>query len=223
MSENAAFIAVTSFCGGVGTSSLAVAIGRILSRLHDLNVLYIACDRLSEKCGPEGGADRSDFFKATVLNCSWNDFIERAVAKDEYELSYIKCNEIINPLQGGLKLPRLFLERASKGYDVVILDIPSNSVCAGDFLPLCEHIVLCYGTAGVVECKYIDLAADILKECFPKAFLHEFFCEHDEYSFEDGSPDIHGEYGAHVRELIRRIGILKTKSLPNPGDPGCCL
>ncbi len=223
MSENAEFIAFTSSCGGVGTSSLAIAAGRILSRLYELRVLYINFDRLSDKCGPEGGADRSDFFKPVVLDCNWSSFKDRAIVKDEYELSYLKCKEITNPLQSGVNNPQLLLERMSKEYDVVLLDIPFSSVCLEEFLPLCEHVVLCYGTAGPAEYKYIDLTKAFLKDCFSRTVIYEFFCERDEYSFEDTGPDIHGEYGAHVRELLSRIGILKFKSVPNTGEMQCFL
>ena len=62
MKGEAKFIGITSGCGGVGTSSLALVLGRSLSRFFNKKVLFLSFDLLASKSPTEGGASRKDFF-----------------------------------------------------------------------------------------------------------------------------------------------------------------
>ena len=211
MVTNPRFIAVSSACGGVGTSSLAVALGRVLTRLYERKVLYVSFDFLADKSMMQGGAGRRDFLeyyqKTIQPNGSQSiDFIKDIVT-DFYGLDYFKCDEGINPLNFNIDNLPEFIMSLNMNYDALILDVPCSNITGLKLFPVCEDIVVNYGISRPHQKKYCDNFTDFLGRVSPQSVLHRFSCGFDEFSFRDGDVDIHGEFGAEVRKLAEEIGI----------------
>jgi len=210
MNGKARFIAVTSGCGGVGTSSLAVALGRVLSRLNEKRVLYITFDFLASKCDIPGGATRRDFLEyyqnLIFAEGPGTIDISEDIVCDSYGLNYLKCDAGINPLHLGIDNIPAFLINLNIEYDAVILDVPCNNMTGITIFPLCEDIVMNYGIARRHQKKYCDDFMDLLDLICRDSKLHSFESATDLDSFTNGDVDIHGEFGAGVRRLAAELG-----------------
>ena len=210
MNGNARFIAVTSGCGGVGTTSLAVALGRILARLHEMNVLYVSFELLSSKSSMPGGMSERDFleyYEDIIVNREKKKIdITDDVVTDSYGLNYLKCDGVFNPMHSAMSNVDAFLIQMNLNYDAVILDVPVNSAKGLILFPLCESVVMNYGTAQPHRKKYCDEFLKFIMPFCHESRFHSFSCGFDEFSFKDGDVDIHGEFGAEVRRLAAEIG-----------------
>lgn len=210
MNAGARFIAVTSGCGGVGTSSLAVALGRVLARINEKSVLYITFDFLASKCEIPGGSSRRDFleyYQKVILQEGQGKIdISEDVITDAYGLNYLKCDAGINPLHLGIDNISDFLLKLNLDFDAVILDVPCNNMTGITVFPLCEDIVLNYGISKPHQVKYCDDFFDLLNLICHDSNLHRFVCGIDSFSFENGDADIHGEFGSEVRRLAEELG-----------------
>ena len=210
MNGNARFIAVTSGCGGVGTTSLAVALGRVLSRLNEKNVLYVSLELLSSKSNMPGGMSERDFlecYENIMVNAEKKEFdISSDVMTDPYGLKYLKCDDVFNPLHSAISSIDTFLIQMNLDYDAVILDVPVNSALGFTLFPLCENVVMNYGIAQPHRKKYCDEFLKLIMNFCQESRFHNFSCGFDDFSFKDGDVDIHGEFGAEVRRLAAEIG-----------------
>jgi len=216
MEASSRFIGITSACGGVGTSSLAVTLGRILSRLNEKNVLYISFDCLPSKCEVKSGMSRRDIYDiyCKAGNGDFNacisteeKIISDFIVKDDYGLNYLKVEAKINPFHKGIPDNDGFLLQCNLNYEFVILDVPSGSFAGVSVFNLCEDLIVNEGIAKPYQKKYCDDCYELLKILAPASRLHRFAAGIDAASFENGNVDIHGEYGSEVRKLVTQLGI----------------
>lgn len=210
MKGEAKFIGITSGCGGVGTSSLALVLGRSLSRFFNKKVLFLSFDLLASKSPAGGGASRKDFFnyyQKVISDCVESEgCLSDFIVSDEYGLDYLKSDSGINVLYTGFENLERVLLNSDLVYDVVILDVPSSQLKGLTMLPVCEYIIMNYGIAKVYQYKYCDEYAEFLKFLCPDSVINKFIAHEDTDSFIEGEVDIHGEFGSEVRALAQKLG-----------------
>lgn len=204
-------IGITSGCGGVGTSSLALVLGRSLSRLFEKRVLLLSFDLLSVKNFASGGKDRLEFYglyQSLVNNSDNQDeiAIEDYIVSDEYGLNYIKSESGINVFFTGFNDIELLLEKFSSVYDVIILDIPSCQLKGLTLLPNCDAVIMNYGIAKQHQYIYCDEYLSFIRTFCPDSSIEKFTSSEDHVGFMDGEADIHGEFGSEVRRLAQKLG-----------------
>ncbi len=213
MKGEAKFIGITSGCGGIGTSSLALALGRSLSRFFNKKVLLLSFDLLASKspsAGCASGASRKDFFNyyqkmisgAEETENSLSDFI----VSDEYGLDHLKSDSGINVLHTGFEHLEDVLKNFDPVYAVVLLDVPCSQLKGLTMLPVCENIIMNYGIAKAYQYRYCDEYTEFLKLLCPDAIINKFISHEDPESFAEGELDIHGEFGSEVRALAEKLG-----------------
>ena len=199
------FIGFSSGCGGSGQSSSAIALGRIYSRLYGFKTVYVSFDRFSFGRS-HTDADLPDLEKLVYHLMSDGSLsreqIMDTVSEDEYGLSGFRIRSGANPLcTGEFKyLYGFLLAIAESGlFERAVLDIPYNHVFAGELLSLCEKKIIVCGPD-----ERSRVLSDTALAFFPgkKELL---FHEQDEFSFDDGVVDIHGQFGAEVREIAEKI------------------
>lgn len=204
MQGNARFVGFTSGCGGCGTTSAALAYGRSLSRLEGKNVLYISFDFLCSKCLGDGKASKKDLYNVIVAGEEPN-VLRNEIVEDCFGLKYMSFSDIVNPLHLNSKDLDFLFTNLSINFDVVILDVPSNSIMNVEVLPYCEDIVVVYGYNNRVH-KYCDDEFSYVTQLCLDSVPHKFYSDYDEESFLDDTVEIHGSFGAKVRELATQIG-----------------
>lgn len=211
MKGESKFIGITSACGGVGTSSLALVLGRSLSRFFNKKVLFLSFDLLASKSPVGGGVNRKDFFKYYQKVVSESEESESIlsdfIVSDEYGLDYLKSDSGINVLYTGFENMEKVLMNSDLAYDIVILDVSSAQLKGLTILPVCEYIIMNYGIAKAYQYKYCDEYADFLKLLCPDAVINKFSSHEDSESFIEGEVDIHGEFGSEVRTLAQKLGL----------------
>lgn len=203
MDKNARFVAFTSGCGGIGTTSAALVLGRSLSRLCEKKVLFVSFDLISSKAGSFGmeTAALYDLYSKPDGN------FEELLKSDEYEMCFLSCNSYINPFCVGLKAAESFVLDASHNYDYVIIDVPCNSKEGLLFLSCCEDVIVNFGNGDSYVGRICGAFADFLKILCPESRISHLEYGYDEASFEDGRVDIHGEFGSEVRAFAEKLGI----------------
>jgi len=212
---NSRFIGITSGCGGCGTSSLAIALGRILSRLKGMNVLYVTFDFMSSKCEHPGGMTRRDYYdfylgktiNSEVESLDYKSDVLFKTVKDSYGLNYLKSDDYINPMLSCYEEIETFLVDFNIQYDLVILDIPCNSMVGLKITRLCEDIIINEGICKPFQKIYCEQHLKFLKNIAVDSKFTIFTAGFDENSFNNGDVDIHGEFGSEVRALAENLGL----------------
>ena len=203
MKGNAKFIGFTAGCGGAGTTSAALAMGRTLSRLNGLNVLYMSFDFFGTKCFSRGNGKRKDLYD--VLICDEDtEILKKTISEDEYSLKYISFDEFINPLHLQAEQLEFLFKSISIEYDVVVLDVPCNCMMCIEILPYCDDIVVVYGYNPKLY-EYGDTDYYFAENLCPNSVCHKLRTDLDEVSFEGETVDIHGAFAARVREIADQI------------------
>lgn len=216
------FIGFTSGSGGVGTSTSAVILGRILSRLYSRKTLYIAFERSNPFDyafsfeSPNLPLDHL-LYRISTGDCACFKLINEYAGKDSYGLYAMSVQSCLNPLALGTEddVFQLLSVIAEYGnYDRVVLDVPFDFVYWKNIMRLCEKQVIHYGFR-----EHCHVASDRAKGEM------EELCELDHINAEDRilelrtlrdedsfiisehgfDVDIHGQLGAEVRELADRL------------------
>lgn len=212
-SADTVFIGFTSTDGGVGTSSAAAVFSRISAKLGNLRTLVIGFDGLSHKMSPvkSGG----EYVKNTFLDIRQgkraDEVLEDAVVKDEFGVAFLTDAGFFNPLPM-LDSDDLYFcmdqIAGSKLYDIVILDFPFRSIEAVKISSMCEYLVFCsdYRKNGRASAELFRKAFEGFSSDMPaKPGLIIFSPEEDRESFSSWGADLHGQFGAEVRELASEL------------------
>ena len=180
-------IAVTGL-ESVSVSTVAIVMARLYSRIMDKRIMYISFDALG---GP------SDAFVYELLAKGNVDLT--LLAKDAFNVIGVENEPAarLNPLRklstGEVK-SFLRLAGTSDQYDLIVMNVPLAS----------PHWELCMKvsevTVAVGDCAGVDAISKIYDaETKSAGHLQVFeYCDRDE-------PDIYGELGARVRDLILEI------------------
>jgi len=205
--ENARFIAFTSALGGSGTTSLALVLGRTLTRLYGKEVMYISLDFISGKGIPSGSLTTPvlfDFYQKPDDEIAVNN-LKSTVLKDEYGLYFLTSKETINPFYGDRISFDMLITVLSSMCEILLIDVPSNC-CFNKSLSNCEDIVVNYGFKSYGK-ELSEKYSDYLSRQYELSNIHKFVGINDEYSFEKGKTDIHGEFASEVRELVTKLKV----------------
>lgn len=215
------FWGFTSGAGGSGTTSLAVAAGRVLCRLQGSKALLLSFSRFSggdRDYGFEpGGLSAAQYLYRVATEGTLPDgLLQNCVQKDAYDLCRLGVSGTENPLCFAAEedLYRLLRHAAScGGFAHILLDIPSGIPCWKSLMRLCERQIVNFGCRphrfpssealedtlkGLCESDGID----------PRHRIFSFRPMEDPDSFPQyawgGDVDIHGQFGAEVRALVDR-------------------
>ncbi len=204
--EDCVFVAMTAGCGGCGLSSSAIALGRIYSRLYGFRTLYVSLSRLCRQAFYDSAqgqdAYRADSLVMQILSGSADrSAIERCVQKDEYGLHHFTTSSLLNPfcLTGAeQQLSLLAALCAEGGFERTILDIPPDHPALFELLAASEKRAVVFGPDETRRgcCERLLSAVPGAAE-----LVHEW----DPDSFGPEGADIHGQFGAEVRELAQRL------------------
>lgn len=212
---------ITSGAGGSGTSSLAVALGRILARLDEHRPLLISFHRFSaEEAGERQG--RADLFRRYLYRLTGTDrpcsgMLGRCTYLDHYGLAHFSYGKQENPLAHLTENEIVDLLQHVAGYGLyshILLDIPAEVSHWRPLMRCCEHHIVNYG-----PCERRYAQSDRVRESLELLCLEDhtdaerrivcFKPMFDEAGFSkeawNGGPDIHGQYGAEVRGLADRL------------------
>jgi len=216
------FWGFTSGVGGSGTSSLAQAAGRILSRLHGMEVLLVRFGRFVRN----EGACRFDTNDPSLGQCLYRivsgDIMRVKLSseyckRDPFELNLLGGPDRENPLCFAEEedLYQLLHHIARHGdFQHVLLDVPAEIFCWKNLMRLCERQIVNF---GCLPHRFApsEVQEEVLRECCqadgsdPVFRIFPFRPMEDPDSFppalqEDGA-DIHGQFGAEVRDLVDRM------------------
>ncbi len=209
---NTIFIGFTSTVGGAGTSSTAVVFSRITAKLWGKKLLLISFDGISSKMSPVCGAGGfvKEIFVSLRSGGDAGKLLETA-ARDEFNVSYLTDAGYFNPLPelSADDLNYCMDKISSCGiFDIVVLDFPFRGIRAVEWSSLCEKVVFCTGrsVSGKADkdgfCRSMELFTAEMPE--KPSFLF-FTPGEDPESFSEGIVDIHGQFGAEVRELASEL------------------
>jgi|GEM_PF-5971141 len=171
----------TSGSGGAGTSSAAITMGRLISRLTGRRTAYV----------------------------SFSPFCFRQSREDEYGLSYLPFASGRNPLAemdaAGVSE---YLKSSLADFDRAVLDVPYSHPCSGRILAMCEHnvVVVAPRPEGDKSSEYI---AEMLLRLADGQAERDVFVFRPEYapeSFSEEGAELHSSYGTEVRRLAREMG-----------------
>ena len=208
--ENIEFVCFTSACGGTGCSSSAVAMARIMSKIHKKRVLVLSFDTMTEKMYPPSAIKEKPKLD-TGLSYGRDQTLKLPLFADDFGVCYIRDRGFINPFHM-LKEKELetVLESIarSKSFDLVILDIPYKMPYSEKLITCCEKVVVVSGYLTVQKkysdsfIRHLELSIKGLK--FRPA-LFSFSVMEDKDSFDEGEVDIHDQFGAEVRQLADEL------------------
>lgn len=177
------FAGFTSGCGGAGTSSAALTVGRLTARLTGLRTAYV----------------------------SFEPFCFRGSAPDEYGLCYFPGGSGKNPL-ADMNAAQIaeYLKTALSGFDRAVLDIPYAHPYSGRVLSMCEQniVVVAPRPEGDRSSEYIAEMLIRLADEQPDRSVYVFRPENDPDSFGEDGPELHSRYGTEVRGLARELGFI---------------
>ncbi len=218
---NTAFWGFTSGVGGSGTSSLALAAGRILARLYRSDVLLISFDgfavRDNRSEGESSTSLRELLYRIACGEGLTTELLQTHCRKDAYDLYQLGGADRMNPLcrADAEELYRLLRQIAlSRAYQKVLLDIPPAFSCWKELMRMCEKKVVNFGflghRSGPSGCQ-----TEVLRECClddgaePDGSVYVFRPMEDPVTFlPERCPegvDIHGQFGSEVRALVDRM------------------
>ncbi|NCB41521.1 MAG: hypothetical protein EOM59_02765 [Clostridia bacterium] len=222
--DQAKFIGITSGSGGTGTSSLAVCMGRILSRLYGKSVLYISFEAFK----PAHYAFSFNCCRASIDKLlyglagkaqNYMESLDDYVFEDAFELKYIAHKSNLNPLLNTEERDiynLLYYFATVEALEIIILDVPCSFLHYASVMRMCERKVINFGFNPQCFIPSENLKND-LQELFDfasqdeKERVFEFKPLKDDDSFiclESGFDiDIHGQFGAEVRGLVDRLEI----------------
>lgn len=216
------FWGLTSGVGGSGTSSLAIATGRILSRLHGMKVLLIGfgrfiCNGSDFHTQPDSRSVGQFLYRVSAGECLSVDLLQACCRKDAFDLTLLCGPDKENPLcfADEEDLYQLMRHIARYGgFQRVLLDVPAEISCWKNLMRLCERQIVNFG-CQMHRFGPSEIQADILRDrCLadgadPDARIYTFHPLEDQDSFlpdQQGSDvNIHGQFGAEVRELVDRM------------------
>jgi hypothetical protein len=171
----------TSGSGGAGTSSAALTMGRLVSRLTGLKTAYV----------------------------SFAPFCYNGVREDEYGLVCLPAVSGKNPLaESDAGQIAEYLRTNLAGFDRAVLDVPYSHPCSGRILAMCERniVVVAPRPEGDRSSEYI---AEMLLRLASEQEDREVFVfrpEYDPGSFSKDGAELHSSYGTEVRRLARELG-----------------
>ncbi|HCU08171.1 MAG TPA: hypothetical protein DF480_04280 [Clostridiales bacterium] len=216
------FWGFTSGVGGSGTSSLAISTGRILSRLHGMEVLLIGFGRFI--CNGGDFHSRSDgrsmgqyLYRISGGEGLSASLLQACCRKDAFDLTLLGGPDRENPLcfaeeEDVYQLMRHIARYG--GFQRVLLDVPAEISCWKNVMRLCERQIVNFGCQKH-RFGPSEIQAEILRErCLddgadPDVRIYTFHPLEDQDSFlpdQQGSDvDIHGQFGAEVRALVDRM------------------
>ncbi|MBO4819205.1 MAG: hypothetical protein J5528_03605 [Firmicutes bacterium] len=208
--ETIEFVCFTSACGGTGCSSSAVALARIMTKLHKRKVLVLSLDTMTEKMYPPSAVKEKPLLD-TGLSCGREQTLKLPLSADDFGVSYVRDKGFINPFhlikERDLETVLENISR-SKAYDMVILDIPYKMPFSEKLITCCEKVVVVSGYLPYQIkhngsfLKHLELNIKALKF---RPVLYNFTAMEDAESFEGGEVDIHDQFGAEVRQLADKL------------------
>ena len=177
-----------SGAGGSGTTSAAIAMGRIYTELYGYKTLYLSFDKLALKSGLSAEDSMINvynmiFGQEFMINGS-------VFAQDSSGLFYMGTKGIVNPvgfLNGAMAAS--LIDRLSGRY---------NWEGAMDLIDLCDNIAVCFGWQQE-RWPLSEVLSEHYKGIRDRVF--EFRPFFDEY----GTEDIYGQFGSEVRALAQQI------------------
>lgn len=207
------FYGFTSDVGGAGTSSAAVVFSRIASALWGKRILVVSFDGISRKMAPvrNRGSYAKGLFVTLRSDQTGKEIPEEYLCRDEFGVAYVTDAGFFNPLSE-LSAEDLYfcMNRIalSGQFDAVVLDYPFQSLRSVEISSLCEKIVVCCGRNCTGKTDRQTFRENFLKyaeEMPEKPLLHFFNPDEDRESFAEDIVDIHGQFGAEVRELAAEL------------------
>jgi hypothetical protein len=218
------FIGITSGSGGTGTSSLAVCIGRILSRLYAKSVLYVSFEAYK----PLHYAFSFNCFGHSVDKLLYQlaskkrgdlVFLEEYISEDPFALKCIVNMTGINPLVNTEEediYNFLYCLTCCGKFEVIILDVPCSFLHYTSVMRMCEKQVVNFGfkshctIPSAIAKKELEELCSLDFEA-TKDRIFEFRPLSDDGSFIETDKgfdiDIHGQFGAEVRALVDKMEI----------------
>ena len=212
--ENIEFICFTSPLGGCGCSSAAWTLGRIASKIFKRKVLIISLESLKIKLLPRSAvrSEKGNIFSGIYCGSSnYGMALEFPLYRDEFGVSYMASEEYFNPLCN-ISEDELnsFFETISSSneFDLVILDIPLRRPSFEKYIFCCEKAVIISGYIREKRWVSDDFLAHLesdASELKESPVFFKFAAEEEKESFTDDDVDIHGQFGAEVRELADEL------------------
>ena len=218
------FIGITSGAGGTGVSSLAVCMGRILARLYEKSVLYVSFEAYKPLqyafSFPEAAYSLDELlYRIVAHENSGRSILKNCLSKDSFDLQTIGHRGNISPLVNAEEedVYQFLYFLASCGmFDVIVLDVPSSFAHYTSVMRMCERQVINFGCnvhryipSLLLKGELEDLCSYELKAV--QEHIFEFKPLWDDVSFilaESGfDVDIHGQFGAEVRELVNSMEV----------------
>ena len=185
------FVLLSSHYGGDGVSSAAICLSRIISRIFKKKTCYISLESFCKN--PEQYTIEQWQMKASLNSFFSGRSSSFSFKTDEYGVSYFSSYGF-NPLSS-LDFSELtrFFEAVCGLFDYCILDTSVGFPNFDRILALCEAKVFVSRRGGLPQfnSNYNLLISD------------------DEFSFNAGDIDIHGQLGSEVLSLAERI-VTKT-------------
>lgn len=218
------FIGITSGAGGSGTSSLAICMGRVLSRLYGKAVLYISFEAykpLSYAFDFRPTGHSADILLYHLLSKSEDSALslDDYFSEDSYSLKCIsgmsKSNPFVHIEEDGV-YQLLHCIACCGQFEIVILDVPCSFPHYKFLMRMCENQIVNFGFK-----KHCHIPSELSKEELGticeydiravKKRLFEFkpLEDRDSFILKGGrfDIDIHGQFGAEVRALVDSMEI----------------
>jgi len=218
------FIGVTSGSGGTGTSSLAVCMGRILSRLYGKEVLYLSFEAYKPTnysfsfncCG--ASMDKLLYGLAGKKESDM-ELLDAYTSEDPFALKCIAHVSNLNPLiyteEEDIYDLLYYLATVGK-FEMIILDVPCSLLHYANVMNMCEKKVVNFGFRAQCQIPSEIVKSELEELCDfasqgKQEQVYEFRPLQDDDSFfplESGfDVDIHGQFGAEVRGLVDSLEI----------------
>ena len=207
-------ICFTSPCGGSGCTSASMSLARIASAHYEKRVLFLSFDVISEKMAPVFGSEIEHGRVSIGISLGRGNLAQMLtvpVKKDEFGVSYISYPGYFNPFHNiSEKDIKRVIEHicSSELFDLLILDIPFGNSISERICLCCEDVIL---VSGYLEDQktylkgFKDMFQREIDSMSKRASLHIFEPSEDKDSFADRDVDLHGQFGAEVRQLAEKL------------------
>lgn len=214
MENNMDLICFTGVFGGAGCTSSTRTLARIATKLYKKNVLCLSFDSLSLKMAPlQMPACSAKAWLSKVCSGQIEAVKdEQYYVKDDFGVFYVSDKYFFNPIPECVPedIRTVFEAIKNSGcFDCLVIDLPYKYKICDFSAGFCSsiYIVEPYYTHSKGPCAAL---MEHFKHCFcsngnsgPRIKI--FSPMEDKESFYDSDVDIHGQFGAEVRELASEL------------------
>lgn len=214
MGNRIELICFTGVFGGAGCTSSARALARIACKLYKKRVLCLSFDCLSIKMAPlqRNGASAKAWLSRIAAGQTEAIKDDNFYVRDDFGVCYISDKYFFNPLPESLPedIRAVFEALNDSGcFDCLIIDLPYK-------YEICDHAAGFCSSIYIVDPYYAHSKGPSMalmehfKSCLRSNVSSEprikiFSPMEDKESFYDSDVDIHGQFGAEVRELASEL------------------